>query len=112
MKPHCPCHDCGIDTSPSWAAAAAYEWYMVSDAVWRAAKGPRHGYLCIGCLEHRLGRQLDVADFIDTPVNSLGPEVEHHAWSQRTPRLRDRLTPRQSPASTYANFLPLGDEAA
>ena len=43
---------------------------MVHDALWRAAGNVR-GYLCIGCLERRLGRQLVAADFTDAVVNRL-----------------------------------------
>jgi len=44
------------------------------------------GFLCIGCLELRIGRRLTVADFKDVPVND-----PHDPW--QTPRLRSRLTP-------------------
>jgi uncharacterized protein DUF2695 len=49
------CLDCGADFD---------ERYMVKDAVW-AAGGlePDGGKLCIGCLERRLGRQLNRDDF-------------------------------------------------
>ena len=53
-----------------------WEWYMVHDRVWAAAGmdtgtiplGGR-GFLCVGCLEARLGRRLRRRDFIDAPVN-------------------------------------------
>jgi len=61
------CADCGVDTF------AIGEWYMVKDEVWDAAGG-LSGYLdcfflCIECLEHRLGRRLTPNDFTDAPVN-------------------------------------------
>jgi hypothetical protein len=40
-------------------------------------------FLCIGCLELRIGRQLTAADFTDCPVNV--PD------RRNTPRLNDRL---------------------
>jgi hypothetical protein len=52
------CCDCGIP----------YEVYMVADRVWdQAAGGDR--WLCVGCLEDRLGRELEPADFTPLPVN-------------------------------------------
>jgi hypothetical protein len=68
---------------------------MVKDDVWAAAgmppydetqePGERGGYLCIGCLEARLGRTITRADFmhpgdpgdLDTPRlrNRLGAEA-------------------------------------
>jgi hypothetical protein len=47
---------------------------MVHWNVWRQAKkkpGERLHYLCIGCLELRLGRQLTGADFTDCPLNKM-----------------------------------------
>jgi hypothetical protein len=41
---------------------------MVRDAIWTEAKMQK-GYLCIGCLEQRLGRTLTADDFADLPVN-------------------------------------------
>jgi hypothetical protein len=62
------------------------EWYMVKSAVWQAAgMVSREGFLCIGCLEIRLGRPLHSGDFTPSPVNSLG-------WPTHSARLRDRLS--------------------
>jgi hypothetical protein len=86
------CDDCGeIVSHGRWSPGKAYENYNVHDPVWEQA-GLGRGHLCVGCLENRLGRQLNRSDFTDQPVNSLGPEVDDYAWSDRTPRLRDRLT--------------------
>ncbi len=52
---------------------------------------PHEGYLCIGCLEERLGRRLARADFTDADVNKTGPETARYAFSDRTPRLAGRL---------------------
>jgi hypothetical protein len=65
---------------------------MVRDEVWERAWADRdrlpHGkeFLCVGCLETRLGRMLTHADFTDAPVNT---------YSKRgaSARLRDRLCP-------------------
>jgi hypothetical protein len=98
-----PCRDCYAATMPPWTPDARYEWYMVHDHVWSAA-GMGGGYLFIGCLEHRLGRQLTAADFTGAPVNSLGPEVSHYAWSQRSGRLLARLTGGLDPAVLAAGI--------
>jgi len=51
------------------------EYYMVEHDVWAkasAAKPKKHGMLCIGCLESRLGRQLTPADFpTRIPLNHM-----------------------------------------
>lgn len=91
-----PCGDCGLPTTPE---DGLWEYYMVTNETWllagmdtahvpddadRSAAG--HHYLCIGCLEARLGRRLTPGDFTDAPVNSPG-EVR---WP-RTTRLLNRL---------------------
>jgi hypothetical protein len=89
------CIDCGMDTTPNRRrrGAGTWEWYMVHDSVWLAAGMPKRepmmgykspgGFLCIGCLEARLGRTLTPRDFTDTPVNR--PD----RWN--SPRLNARL---------------------
>ena len=86
--PHCRpwCALCRVDT------LAIREFYMVEDEVWDAAVGPdsfiRGSYLCIGCLELRLGRRLVPDDFTDAPLNECRGD---------SPRLHDRKT-REAPA--------------
>jgi hypothetical protein len=70
---------------------------MVHDRVWQAARAPARGYLCIGCLETRLGRQLCRRDFTAAPVNSLHPWWRDYAWWYRTWRLADRLAAAPPP---------------
>jgi hypothetical protein len=85
------CRDCRRDKP---------EWYMVKDEVWELAWPPGHyhpnrgptiarpdpddynEFLCIECLERRLGRMLSRRDFTDVQVNR-SPRCGHHA---------DRLT--------------------
>ena len=77
------CADCGFDTTD-------HEYYMVRNDVWAQAIGheipPQDDgvYLCIGCLEKRIGRTLSRRDFIDCPLNT---EAD---WP-RSARLRNRL---------------------
>jgi hypothetical protein len=59
---------------------------MVHSEVWTLA-GMKKGFLCIGCLEKRIGRELVPADFTDVPIND--PD---NPWN--TPRLRSRLLAR------------------
>lgn len=70
------CHDCDIDTST--------EYYMVHDRLWNIY-GVGDGMLCIGCLERRVGHELDRTHFTPAPVN------EAALWN-KSDRLRDRLT--------------------
>jgi hypothetical protein len=82
----CPCADCGTVTARRGKPS---EWYMVRDDIWEAAGMPpmpvlsidtfaeyrayiediAHRFLCIGCLEARLGRQLTADDFTGVEVN-------------------------------------------
>jgi hypothetical protein len=57
------CVDCQEDTDK------LNEYYMVRDTVWKQAKGPAAGMLCIGCLERRIGRRLRRADFLPCALN-------------------------------------------
>lgn len=90
------CIDCGVDTCPCTGKRGCrhtgrWEHYMVHDRVWKAARmGGDDGYLCIGCLETRIGRKLRPRDFTTAPCND--PD---DPWS--TPRLanRQRLPPLQ-----------------
>jgi hypothetical protein len=57
------CHDCDIDTSH-------WHYYMLHDEVWQQATKATTGrvrFLCLDCLEARLGRPLVEADFVLTP---------------------------------------------
>ena len=81
-----PCTDCGLDTTPCTGRRGCrhigkWEHYMVHDDVWATA-GMEEGFLCVGCLEGRLGRELTAADFTPAPINDPDP------WD--TPRLAAR----------------------
>jgi hypothetical protein len=63
-----PCFDCKTDTSEIG------EYYMLHDEIWQAAITAtkplkRIRFLCVGCIEERLGRELNPADFTDAPIN-------------------------------------------
>jgi hypothetical protein len=88
------CGGCGVDTG--WDGLG--EWYTVTDSVWEQAwpgtslaKATRHDakeryFLCVGCLEQKLGRKLTSSDFV--AGNCLNNPSDK--WSER---LIDRLTP-------------------
>jgi hypothetical protein len=89
------CVDCGTDAWPCTGRRGCrhigkWEYYMVHNSVWKSAGmpvkkvGKHSGYLCIGCLETRLGRKLCGSDFTNTPVND-----PTNPW--KTPRLISRL---------------------
>lgn len=75
------CDDCGVDTAPDECIDGTWEWYMVHDEIW-AEFGTAEGFLCVGCLENRLGRELTEHDFMEVPINLK-------SWAQ-TPRLVSR----------------------
>lgn len=92
-----PCRSCGVDTTPCTGKRGCrhkgrWEWYMVRDAIWRAVGGGE-GFLCIACLEGKLGRPLNRTDFTDAPVNDFPDDP----WC--TDRLRAALLrPAPGPA--------------
>jgi hypothetical protein len=82
-----------MDTRPgepgSKGVAGKCEWYSVWDYLWQEAGMQLEnemlwssGFLCIGCLEKRLGRELTAEDFVDAPIN--------HQHDLDTPRLASR----------------------
>lgn len=77
------CRDCGVDTDD------IDEDYMVTDTVRdQATRSEINGHLCIGCLEHRLGRPLRANDFTNRYINTTDQ-------LRRSPRLTDRLQDRE-----------------
>lgn len=72
------CLDCHKDTYQM------EEYYMVTDAVWEEANPDHAGMLCIGCLEERLGRELEFKEFLWCPLNVRNVY-------EGSERLRDRL---------------------
>lgn len=71
------CVDCHTDSTT--------ERYMVHDHVWAAAGMCPFGFLCVGCIEQRLGRRLHAADFLNVGLN-------HDPKYERSARLVDRLS--------------------
>lgn len=112
-----PCMDCGTDTTPckdprgcphhkrrrcKHNSPLPWEWYMIEDLLWAAVVGPeRAGYLCIGCLERRLGRPLNRDDFSARPINLL-------PGRSTSDRLRAALR-RPAPSATEAAFAALAE---
>lgn len=65
------CMDCGKDTD------AAQEYFALQDDLWRriVRRPHRTGMLCLACVERRLGRSLNRADFKPVPVNDRQAQV-------------------------------------
>jgi hypothetical protein len=94
-------------TSPRADPQGRWEYYLVRDEVWAAASGPAitgpvtgpHAsaahWLCIGCLEARLGRRLEPGDFTSRGWRAFWRLVPRVAWS---PRLLDRVYGDAAPA--------------
>lgn len=64
---------------------------MVQDDLWALATaeyGTTDVMLCIGCLEHRIGRELKADDFTEAPINS---GTTGHWSDTKSDRLWDRL---------------------
>jgi hypothetical protein len=77
------CADCGVETSN--------EFFMLNHDVWAlavAGENQRGGlFLCVGCLERRLGRRLAPGDFLDCVLNN-------RTDFPRSQRLRERMLQR------------------
>ena len=95
-----PCTDCGELTTPQEFEAWTWEYYFVHDHVWAAASGPGPDlsttdglaqawneniphWLCIGCLEARLGRELIPADFIASGWRAGWRQMPELLWTAR-----------------------------
>lgn len=69
------CRDCGIECLPD-TPPGFEDWhqYMVHNDVWAAASMPRvaGGWLCVSCLQQRLGRPLTSDDLTDAMINDPG----------------------------------------
>jgi len=73
------CLDCGVDTG------RIGEFYMLHDDVWLSVVPDSLGMLCVGCIESRLGRQLQSSDFNNSFVNN-------RKWNvTRSDRLTQRM---------------------
>lgn len=95
-----PCSDCGVETLPDKPNFDC-EYFMVHDHVWyEAGMGPR-GFLCVGCLEARLGRQLVPADF---------PEVSCNDAQKNVMLLSDRLLDRMGWVRVMEELPTSGEE--
>jgi hypothetical protein len=82
--PPIPCADCAVDLVPT-SPWGSHDWqrYMVHDDVWAAAgMAPLDGWLCIPCLERRLGWPLTGADFPPLPLNDLDADKDPHRLAE------------------------------
>jgi hypothetical protein len=74
------CIDCGTEVT----FVVPDEFFMVHDELWLRANPAGNGKLCVGCLEARIARKLEPADFIDAPINKR--------YDAMTERLRSRIS--------------------
>lgn len=86
------CKDCKVDTCED----GIEEYYMVLSRVWQIAHKQdenKKGFLCISCLEQRIGRNLTPNDFMECPLNySLFGKSQIQPEKFRcSQRLRNRL---------------------
>lgn len=78
------CIDCLVHT------IKIHEYYMVRPDIWQKyMKGHKGSFICIGCLEQRMGRRLQPSDFTHAPINHLDKIGGYE--NKQSPRLRDRL---------------------
>jgi hypothetical protein len=78
------CLDCGTPLLPG-GREPAREWFMLRPDAWaQTGLAPDDGYLCVGCIERRIGRPLDGADLSgELPINQ-----PNEADSPRTRELK------------------------
>lgn len=79
------CYDCFSPTL-SHKKGSDYEYYMLHNWLWEKA-GDVPGFLCLQCVERRIGRELDASDFTDCPLNKSPDRY-------RSERLQNRLETR------------------
>jgi hypothetical protein len=77
---------------------------MVQHRLW-AAKGAGAGYLCIGCLEQRIGRKLRPSDFIKCPINDPDPRDTLRLTARRLGMRDDVLAAKQENARRIKQYL-------
>ena len=76
----CPCKDCGKDVrNPK-------DMYMLEDNLWKQLGLKPGDFLCIDCLEKRLGREITQDDLKVLPINYF------NTWLVEN-RYKDLLTP-------------------
>jgi hypothetical protein len=103
------CQDCGVDTLLS------NESYWVWAGVWEEAKAAKDQFLCVGCIEKRLGRELRPDDF--DCLSNNGRAVYCDPWLPRSARLKNRMgfpddvENMTSPAKVIRTPLPNGEES-
>src|SRR6266508_3636744 len=112
------CKDCGVDTTPCTGKrgcrhAGRWENYMVRDRLWKAS-GMKGGFLCVGCLEARLGRRLTPRDFTKAIINNLSPWDSPRLAARKilSPTKLTRLTAwckrhGENPAAVIAGIIEL-----
>lgn len=80
-----PCMDCNTNTK--------LEYFMVNFDLWEKTLklDPNAGFLCVGCMEERLGRVLNESDFLDCPLNKITLQSRRGWHGLITKRLLNRM---------------------
>ena len=108
------CNDCGMETVPRGKRKPrTHEQFIVKNEVWAAAGMPLGkirpktfeivgggGFLCVGCIEKRLGRRLTINDF--NPITI--PQLLESPWI--TERLRSRVLYPDQASENAAKLAP------
>lgn len=58
------CNDCSVHTGNR------SNWYMLTYKLWHSLTPDKARFLCVECVEKRLGRSLRLTDLSDVPVNT------------------------------------------
>lgn len=90
------CTDCNIDLF------GIKEYYSIKDRTQAEANIEQHDYLCVGCIEKRLNRQLTFRDFREAPLNVIGDDHSERLNN----RIRDGL-PKYSILYPHENIQSL-----
>ena len=89
------CSDCGTDTTPCTGKRGCrhkgkWEYYMVHKKLWARAN-MSDGFLCVACLERRLGHDLKPKHFTDAPINEPCPWDTQLLASRKSQGLRSSI---------------------
>lgn len=79
------CNGCDVDVERLHELG-----YMLRPTLWWVVEPTEHGFLCIGCVEERLGRELDLHDFDLMTVNTTTDLKRSERLTNRLRGFRER----------------------
>ena len=117
-----PCMDCEIDTGYEVA-------YMIDHNLWRDILNLDRGFLCLDCLEKRLGRKLKLSDFpeelrINTPIyfgyqlhkneedipGTCSNKKQHENIKWKPKKIKPKIETQEERLSKYSKLINLPQE--